>query len=461
MYENGLFIFRRDLRVVDNNTLNLLHEQCAHIYPIFIFTPEQVSRENPYKSDAAIQFMLESLDDLEDQTAGKLQTFYGKNERVIVDCIRAWNIDVVAYNLDYSPYALRRDKGITELCKKMNIPVLATHDYYLHPPGSIVSSTGTPYQKFTPYYETAIKQRVEPHKRMRGSLRFTESRKQLSNKISLQEVTRKLVPARNENLAVRGGRDAAMRQMQIFYRTQSRYSAWHNDMAGNTTSHLSAYIKFGCVSIREVYAAFRNSKDFIRQLIWRDFYANILYAFPHVLGKAMKPNYERVKWRHNAAWFKAWCEGRTGYPIVDAGMRQLNETGWMHNRARLITASFLVKTLLISWEQGERFFARKLVDYDPASNNGNWQWVAGTGADSQPYFRIFNPTEQGKQYDPECEYIKKWVPELRGLSPREIHRWNTDYEETKAKAPGYPKPICDYREQKEEALKLYAAVFRT
>jgi deoxyribodipyrimidine photo-lyase len=175
----------------------------------------------------------------------------------------------------------------------------------------------------------------------------------------------------------------------------------------------------------------------------------------------MKPNYNRIRWHHNSAWFKAWCDGNTGFPIVDAGMRQLNSTGYMHNRSRLIVASFLVKTLLISWERGEQYFASKLTDYDPASNNGNWQWIAGTGADSQPYFRIFNPTEQGKKVDPNCEYIKKWIPELREVDPKTIHIWQDNWREHKEpKNIKYPQPICDYKKQKELALDMYSSVFK-
>jgi deoxyribodipyrimidine photo-lyase len=188
-----------------------------------------------------------------------------------------------------------------------------------------------------------------------------------------------------------------------------------------------------------------------------------LYSFPYVLGSAMKKNYNKVKWHHNAKWFEAWRDGMTGFPIVDAGMRQLNQTGYMHNRARLITASFLVKTLLISWEHGEKYFAKKLTDYDPASNNGNWQWIASTGADSQPFFRIFNPWEQAKNFDPNAEYIKKWVPELKDVPVKEIMNWGdvslSRTPSTSSEKIKYPKPIVDYSKQKKLALKMYNSVF--
>jgi deoxyribodipyrimidine photo-lyase len=256
----------------------------------------------------------------------------------------------------------------------------------------------------------------------------------------------------NPNVLVHGGRKNAMDQMKKAATNIKNYSKTHNDL-GYSTSQLGAYIKFGCVSIREVYKVFRSKHDFIRQLFWRDFYANVLYAFPHVLGSSMNKKYNKIHWNNNSNWFKKWCDGETGYPVVDAGMRQLNKTGYMHNRARLIVASFLIKTLLISWEKGEKYFAQKLVDYDPANNNGNYQWVSGSGTDSQPYFRIFNPWRQAEEYDPQCEYIKTWIPELKDVPNKEIFNWETEW--VNYKDIKYPKPICNYEEQKKKCLKMY------
>jgi deoxyribodipyrimidine photo-lyase len=294
---------------------------------------------------------------------------------------------------------------------------------------------------------------VEPAKRARKLHLVDGPRSKPNNAITLEDAHRRFVGQANPEILVHGGRVNAIQMLKRAVKSQAHYSDTR-DKPAKPTSQLSAAIKFGCVSIREVYHAFRGNAPFVRQLVWRDFYANILFAFPHVLGHAMKPNYQRIKWHHNSAWFKAWCNGQTGYPIVDAGMRQLNRTGYMHNRVRLIVASFLTKTLLISWEHGEKYFAKNLTDYDPASNNGNWQWIASTGVDSQPYFRIFNPMEQGKRVDPDCEYIKSWVPQLSELSAREIHGW-----EGQIKNIDYPAPICDYRAQKEAALKMYSDVF--
>jgi deoxyribodipyrimidine photo-lyase len=459
-FENGLFIFRRDFRIIDNNGLHLLSEYCENIYTIFIFTPEQVSNSNNFKSNNAVQFMIESLEDLESQISnkgGKLYCFYGSNNKIIAQCIKQFNIDIVCFNLDYTPYAVKRDKDVIELCEDMKTYVMYDHDYYLHEPGTILTSSKTPYQKFTPYYETSIRKKIEAPKNMHTKMHFSSVRKKLPNQIQLSEAMNKFTK-KNENILVFGGRQNALKQLSIAKKTQSHYSKTHNDLEKNTTQ-LSAYIKFGCVSIREVYHVFKNRHDIIRQLIWRDFYANILYSFPYVLGGPMKKNYSKVKWHHNTVWFEAWRDGMTGFPVVDAGMRELNTTGYMHNRARLITASFLVKTLLISWEHGEKYFAKKLTDYDPASNNGNWQWIASTGADSQPFFRIFNPWEQAKNFDPDCEYIKKWVPELSDVPPKDILHWEDVYNNEEYKDIRYPRPIVDYAKQKILALKMYNNVF--
>ncbi len=453
-FENGLFIFRRDLRIIDNNGLNLLNDKCKNIYTIFIFTPEQVGSGNKYKSDNSVQFMIESLEDLSSQISkagGRLYTFYGHNDAVVADCIKAWNINLVCFNLDITPYAKERDAKIIALCERMKTYIMYDHDYYLCEPGSVLNGAGEPYQKFTPYYQTALKKKIDAPAKMR-KLHLHKSDAHISNKITLEQAMKKFVGNENPDILVHGGRTEAINTLKIATRTQIHYSKNHNDLDKQTTQ-LSAYIKFGCVSIREVYKALHGKTDIIRQLIWRDFYANILYSFPRVLGHALKPKYDKIHWHYNKTWFERWCSGETGFPVVDAGMRQLNATGYMHNRARLIVASFLVKTLLIDWREGEEYFASKLTDYDVASNNGNWQWIASSGADSQPFFRIFNPFLQQEEYDKDCKYIKNWIPELTSLEPKIIHNWETEY--VNHKDIKYPKPICDYKKQKEECLKMY------
>lgn len=453
-YENGIFIFRRDFRIIDNIGLNIANSECKRIYPIFIFTPEQVTGANKYKSDNSVQFMIESLKDLSSKINGNLHCFYGHNEAVLLYLIKELNINAVYFNTDYTPYAIKRDLGVVSLCKKMGIVTESSNDYYLHPPGTILNGSGNTYQKFTPFYHTELLKPVDPPTKLR-KINFASTSKQLQNIISLDDALHKFTKI-NPNIMVIGGRDNAIKQIRIAANNIKNYSKTHNELI-KPTSQLSAYIKFGCVSIREVYKVFKTNQEFIRQLFWRDFYANIVYAFPHVLGSSMKPSYNKIKWNNNSNWFKKWCDGQTGYPVVDAGMRQLNQTGYMHNRARLIVMSFLIKTLILDWRHGEKYFATKLTDYDPASNNGNIQWIMGGGSDSNPYFRIFNPWRQTEEYDPSCEYIYRWVPELSKVPVKDIFNWDTEW--VKYKDTGYPKPIVDYSEQKEKVLQLYKNAF--
>jgi len=454
-YENGLFIFRRDFRVIDNVGLYVANSICKNIYPIFIFTPEQVTKENKYKSDNAVQFMIESLKDLSESISkmgGKLQCYYGDNNKVVADLIKQLDINVVCFNIDYTPYAIKRELGIIEMCESMNIPVEHHHDYYLQPPGTVLNGSGETYQKFTPFYNTCMKKKVDaPMGKVK--IHFAKSHPHTNNTISLQDAMSRFIAAANPNILVNGGREHAIKQLKQAAVNIKKYEETRDELY-KPTSQLSAYIKFGCISVREVYKVFHSNKGFIRQLYWRDFYANILYSFPHVLGHSLKPKYDKIKWHNNKNWFKKWCDGETGFPLVDAGMRQMNTTGYMENRARLIVMSFLIKTLLIDWRYGEKYFATKLTDYDPASNNGNIQWVSGGGADSQQYMRIFSPFRQQEEHDTKCEYIKKWIPELAALEPKIIHKWDTEY--VNHKEIKYPKPICDFSEQRKKALEMYS-----
>ena len=263
---------------------------------------------------------------------------------------------------------------------------------------------------------------------------------------------KKFVGNENTDILVHGGRQEAIKQLRIAAKNIKHYAQTRDELS-KPTSQLSAFIKFGNISVREVYYSFKSNHPFIRQIYWRDFYAGILYSFPRVLGHALKPKYDKIKWHHNEKWFEAWKNGVTGIPIVDASQRQLLATGWTHNRGRMISSSILIKILLIDWRKGEQFYAQHLVDYDVASNNGGWQFSAGTGADSQPYFRYFNPYTQSKDHDKDCEYIKKWIPELKNVPSEDIHNWNDSWE--KHKDCGYPKPIVNYAEQREKSIKMY------
>jgi deoxyribodipyrimidine photo-lyase len=453
-FENGLFIFRRDLRIIDNNGLNLLNEKCHNIFTIFIFTPEQVGSGNKYKSDNSVQFMIESLQDLSSQISkagGHLYTFFAHNDKVVADCIKAWNINIVCFNLDLTKYARDRDEKIIKLCEHMKSYVIYDYDYYLSNPGEVVNGSGNPYVKFTPYYNTAKKIKVETPAKMR-KIHFKKSETHIPNKITLEQAMKKFVGNENPEILVHGGRQEAIKQMRIASKNIQHYSQTRDELS-KPTSQLSAYIKFGNISVREAYYAFKNNHAFIRQLYWRDFYSGILYSFPRVLGHSLNPKYDKLKWHHNEKWFDAWKNGTTGIPIVDASQRQLVATGWTHNRGRMISSSILIKILLIDWRKGEQFYAQHLVDYDVASNNGGWQFSSGSGADSQPYFRYFNPYTQSKDHDAKCEYIKAWIPELKDVPNEDIHNWDTAWENHKDIK--YPKPIVDYKEQREKSVKMY------
>jgi deoxyribodipyrimidine photo-lyase len=453
-YENGLFIFRRDLRIIDNNGLNLANSKCKNMYTIFIFTPEQVTSANKFKSDNAVQFMIESLKDLSSQInkmGGKLLTFYGHNDKVIADCIKAWDIDVVCFNLDITPYARERDEKILKLCQHMKTYIMCNYDYYLCEPGEVLNGKGEVYQKFTPYYDKAKTKKVEPPAKMR-KIHFKSSETHIPNKITLDEAMKKFVGNENPDILVKGGRQEAIKQMRIAAKNIKHYEETRDELS-KPTSQLSSYIKFGNLSIREVYYAFKSNHAFIRQLYWREFYSGILYSFPRVLGHSLNPKYDKIKWHHKEKLLDSWKKGITGFPIVDASQRQLLSTGWTHNRGRMISSSILIKILLIDWRKGEQFYAQHLVDYDVASNNGGWQFSSGSGADSQPYFRYFNPYTQSKDHDPKCEYIKKWIPELTDVPNEDIHKWDTAWE--KHKDIKYPKPIVDYKEQRDISIKMY------
>jgi deoxyribodipyrimidine photo-lyase len=452
-FQNGLFIFRRDLRIVDNNGLNYLSELCENIYTIFIFTPEQVGSGNKYKSDNSVQFMIKSLEDLASQISSKgghLYTFYGHNEKVIADCIKAWDINIVAFNLDITPYARIRDDEIVKLCQKMKVFVTYDHDYYLCNPGELLNGSGQPYQKFTPYYNQAKTKKVE--KPVTKKLHFKRSEANIPNKITLDSAIKKFVGKENPDILVHGGRTEALRQMKIAARTQTHYAKTHNNL-DKPTSHLSAYINFGNISIREVYYVFKSNTEFIRQLYWGSFYSNVIYNYPQIIHESLRPKYDNIKWNHNEGWFKKWCEAKTNFPIVDACMTELNATGFLHGRGRLIVASFLVKTMRINYKKGERYFSNKLTDYNITNNLNNWMWVTGNGASSQEYFKIFNTWTQGFEHDPDAIYIKKWLPQLKDVPTKAIHNWFKEWENYKD--TGYGKPILDYEEERDKTLTMY------
>jgi deoxyribodipyrimidine photo-lyase len=419
-YKKALFIFRRDLRLNDNTGLIKALQEAAQVIPCFIFDPCQLEK-NDYRSDNAIQFMLESLDSLDEQIKAhdsKLYRFVGKPEVIIESLIQDYAIEAVYVNHDYTSFSKKRDFLIEKICSKNNVPLNGSHDLLLNPPGAITKKNGKPYTIFTPFFRQAIKKPVATPDARKAYHFFVGTIAQ-----TIKDRPKGLAWKASAQYFLSGGRSEGL----LLVRNLKNYKLYEKtrDIPSRYTTNLSAHLKFGTISIREVYYTliknFGPIHPLIRQLYWRDFYAMIAWWFPHVFGLSFKRKYDTIKWSKDKKTFKRWCEGKTGFPIVDAGMRELNETGFMHNRIRMIAASFLVKDLGIDWRLGEKYFASKLVDYDPAINNGNWQWVASTGCDAQPYVRVFNPWLQQKKIDLDALYIKRWIPELENLSAKEIH----------------------------------------
>jgi len=451
-YKKALFIFHRDLRLSDNTGLAAALHQSEQVVPVFIFDQIQVGQGNTYRSNAAVQFMFESLADLDaalNKKRGHLFCFEGHTQQVVKKLLTQHHVDAIFSNRDYTPFARKRDEQLAKIAKAHGVGLVMHDDALLCNPDTLLTGKGTPYTIYGAFLKKAVQQKVaEPA----GLVKGTFFMGQLAGSLSLA-LCKKQYGVPDRALAETGGSQAAHRILKKLADFK-KYTAMR-DYPVQKTTRLSAHLKFGTVSAREVYHAVKEHKadaTLLKQLYWRDFFTYIAYHFPHVFGHAFVKKYEHVTWKENKQWFKQWCEGKTGFPIVDAGMRELNETGYMHNRVRMIVASFLTKDMHIDWRLGERYFAQHLVDYDPCVNNGNWQWSASTGADAQPYFRIFNPWLQQKKFDADCQYIKTWVPELSDLSAREIHNW------FKAKAPhkGYPLPVLDHAVQAPKAKAMFS-----
>jgi deoxyribodipyrimidine photo-lyase len=431
-----LFIFRRDLRTYDNTTLNKIVNRYVNmeIMPIFIFNKKQIDETvNKYYSKNSVQFLFESLEEL------PFINFYYTDKTdidIIEELNKKYKFDIIAYNKDYTPYAKKRDEDINIWAKKNKIEIIAFEDYTLHPIGDIVKDNKEPYLKFTPFYKKGILKKPES---LLINKKYNFIKDNNSGTLKDFEYLR---PNKNKFILVNGGRKNALEILENIKKGNfNNYDEERDYPYLNKTTKLSAYIKFGCISIREIYYSLPLNHGIIRELFWHDFYAIITYYFPYIFQKAFNKKYENIVWNNNEELLNKWKNGMTGFPLIDAAMRQLNICGWMHNRCRMVVASFLVKNLLIDWRKGEEYFAKSLVDYDPSSNNGGWQWCASTGTDSQPYFRIFSPTLQMKKFDSNCEYIKLWIPELRDVSNKIILNW----EQKQYPEINYPKPIVDVK----------------
>lgn len=468
-----VFIFRRDFRIQDNIGLELLYQYDIDvpIVPIFIFHPEQIDpKKNVYYSSNCVQFMLECLKSLRSDTNDSLCFFHGNDIDIFEKLLHTFQIDAIGWNSDITPYAKKRDKQLETWCHQKNINAIKGEDYTLFPIGTILNGSKKAYEVFTPFYTTCITKlkNIKQVSIIHNKYTFFKA-KSIKDIQCIKNIDIYLHEAYNTSIHSKGGRNEALDILFKIAKNQFvKYDKERDIPYENKTTGLSPYLKFGCISIREFYVCvlktYGINHGLIREIIWREFYANITYHFPYILrgqidtigNEPFRRKYMDLK-LYSASekkyLWQAWCTGKTGFPIVDAGMRQLNATGWMHNRVRMIVSMFLIKDLLIDWRDGERYFAQKLIDYDPSSNNGGWQWSSSTGTDSQPYFRIFSPVLQAKRFDKNCDYIKKWIPELKSVHVKDILSWDTTY--TKYQDSSYPKPIVDHSIQTKEAIALF------
>lgn len=426
----NIFWFRRDLRLNDNAALSAALQSGNKVLPIFIFD-ENILSELP-EDDARVSFIYKTLNILNEQLGefgAGIAIYHGKPETVFSTVLQNYNIQEVFTNRDYEPYALQRDLEIQDFLATRKIPLHTYKDQVIFEKDEIVKKDGTPYLVYTPYMKawrsTFSEKMIYEHEVSSFSNQFFKNGKLPFPSLSkIGFVSSKII----------------IPEADLSPETIQNYENHRNFPAKDATSRLGVHLRFGTISIRKVIkTALQDSNDtFLKELVWREFFMQILYHFPNTVHEAFHKKYDKIKWRNNEADFLKWKNGNTGFPLVDAGMRQLNATGFMHNRVRMLVASFLCKHLLIDWRWGEAYFAEKLLDYELASNVGNWQWAAGTGVDAAPYFRIFNPTTQIEKFDKNNEYIKKWVPDFG--------------------AESYPDPMVDHKEARERCLAAYKAV---
>lgn len=424
----NIFWFRRDLRLDDNVGLFKALASEQKVLPIFIFDSEIL--ENLPEDDARLTFIYDTLQEirksLQNNYGSSLALYYGKPLDIFQKLVASYAINTVFCNSDYEPYAKERDLEIRDFLKSEDIAFKSYKDQVIFEKDEVVKSDGKPYVVYTPYMKL-WKATFKNHK--------------LENYPSETFLDNLIKSLRLPNLSLKDIKFVRSNQKIKPYELTSDvladYETLRNFPAKDATSYIGPYLRFGTVSIRDVVKTAISAEDeiFLQELIWREFFMQILWHFPQTLTESFKPQYDRIDWRNNKKEFEKWCIGQTGYPLVDAGMRQLNETGFMHNRVRMVVASFLCKHLLIDWRWGEAYFAEKLHDYEMSSNVGNWQWAAGSGVDAVPYFRIFNPTTQIEKFDKDLKYIKKWVPEFQELT--------------------YASPIVDHKEARERCLMTY------
>lgn len=441
--EISIFWFRRDLRLHDNAGLYHALKGEHPVLPLFIFDTEILNQLED-KKDARVEFIFDTITELHDELkklGSAVIIKYGKPLEIWQQLLNEYQIAAVYTNHDYEPYAIERDTAINNLLQQHHISFHTYKDQVIFEKLEVAKNDGTPYTVFTPYSRKWREKLSEHLVEITNENGNTEQRSFYLESYPTEQYLSNLYQTKPLPLLRLDSMGFERTSIDIPSKTVARsliknYDKTRDFPAQDGTSRLGIHFRFGTISVREKarHAAVLN-QTYLNELIWRDFYAMILANFPRVVKESFRPEYDHIEWRNDETEFKKWCEGKTGYPIVDAGIRQLNATGYMHNRVRMIVASFLTKHLLIDWRWGEAYFAAKLLDYELASNNGGWQWAAGSGTDAAPYFRIFNPTAQQKKFDPDLKYIKKWVPE-----------YGTDK---------YPQPIVEHKFARERALQVY------
>ncbi|MBI1835995.1 MAG: deoxyribodipyrimidine photo-lyase [Flavobacteriia bacterium] len=427
----SIFWHRRDLRITDNKGLYYALENSDVVQPIFIFD-STILQQLP-SDDKRVNFIYQAVQKLKTaylDLESDLLVYFGNPVEIIPQIASELDVQKIIFNNDYEPKAILRDQTLEAILKQRKIDFKGCKDHVIFEKNELLKPNNSPYTIFTPY-----------SKKWKEKLKDED----LKN-YNIESYSFKLMNKNNNNELISIEKIGFRNSINLDSITPKiedlNIENYHLDRdypSKNATSRLSVHLRFGTISIRQLVRKAKTQNDvFLNELIWREFYQMILFHFPDSVHKSFKKNYENIPWKNNEVQFKLWCEGKTGYPIVDAGMRELNETGFMHNRVRMIVASFLIKHLLIDWRWGETYFAEKLLDYEQASNVGGWQWAASSGCDAVPYFRIFNPISQQVKFDGKLEYIQKWIPE-----------YGTEK---------YPKPIVDHKEAREKVLNLYKLV---
>lgn len=469
MYRHGIIWLRRDLRLQDQLSIQMASRSCKKLSFLFIFDPhilDPLPTEDPRLRviGACLHSLRRHLSD------HALTVVYGKPEEIFPEIIRLNRPEAVFFNEDYEPYAVQRDAQIRKICDELSVTCFQSKDQVIFSPKEILKENGEPYQVFTAYQKRWLDKAAMElfHPEYFDSdgitrvlpLKIPEHFRPPVHLNSLIET-----PFRDEWSEV-----PALSSWKEFCQYKlAQYPQTRNIPSVNGTSRLSVALRFGTISIRQIVADLINYPakirlPFLNELIWREFFQMILYHHPRVVDTSYRQVYDCIRWVNNEEWFYRWKEGQTGIPLVDAGMRQLNTTGWMHNRVRMVVASFLVKHLHTDWRLGEAYFAQKLLDYELSSNNGNWQWAAGTGVDAAPYFRIFHPVEQAKKFDPQGDYIRRWIPELKNVPLRLLHsriHLKKLFNLKESLHSDYPPPIIDLDQEREVTLRLYRSAEKT